>query len=111
VIAAFDRLELPGRFLVGLIVATIAGVAIALVDSSQGWDDTGVTVFGLFLAAAVSAAIAGGRPWLITLLVGGFVPLVEIPRGGAGASLFALLFAAVGAGVGAVLGRVFEANR
>ena len=110
-IAAFDRLELPARFLVGVILATVAGIAIALVDSSPGWDDTGVTVFGLFLAAAVGAAIAGSRPWLVALLVGGFVPLLEIPRGAGSAPLFALLVAAVGAGVGSMLGRVIEANR
>jgi len=79
-------------------------------DSSPGWDDTGITVGALLIASAVTAALAGQRPWLVALLVGGFVPLLEIPRGAGGASLVALLFAGVGAFVGSMLGRVFEQN-
>jgi hypothetical protein len=105
-LAGLDR-----RPIVGMAAAAAAGVAIALIDSSPGWDDTGITVFGLFLAAAISAAIAGRWPWLIALLVGGFVPLIEIPRGGESGPLFALLFAGIGAGVGYMLGRVFETSR
>jgi len=103
--------DVDRRLVVGTAVALAAGLAIGLADSSPGWDDTGVTVFGLFLAAAAGAAVAGRRPWLIALFVGGFVPLLEIPRGGGSAPLFALLFAGVGAGVGSTLGRVRETGR
>lgn len=96
------------RFLAALVLAAVAGIAIALMDSSPGFDDTGVTVGSVFLGAAVTAAIAGRRPWLPALLVGGFVPLIEIPQGGGGAPLVTLLFAGVGAGVGYLLGRTFE---
>ena len=103
VVIGIDR-----RFALGIGLALVAGVSIGLVDSSPGWDDTGITVFSLVIAAGVSAALAGRRPWLVALLVGGFVPLFEIPRGAGATPLVTLLFAAVGAGVGSVLGGVFE---
>jgi hypothetical protein len=96
------------RFLAALVLATAAGIGIALMDSSPNFDDTGITVGSLFLAAGISAAIGGRRPWLFALLVAGFVPLIEIPRGDGGAPLFALLFAGIGAGVGFVLVRTLE---
>ena len=100
------------RLALGLAVALAAGIGIALMDSSPGFDDTGVTVFVLLIASAVSAALAGRRPWLVALLVGGFTPLVEIVgQGAGGASLVALVFAGVGAFVGSMLGQVFEQSR
>ena len=102
--------RMDGRLTVALLLAAAAGAAIALVDSSPTRDDTGLTVMALLVAAGVTAAIAGRRPWLVALLVGGFVPLLEIPRGGGGASLFSLVFAGVGSGVGYMLGQVLEQN-
>jgi hypothetical protein len=106
-LAGVDR-----RLMLGAGLALIAGLAIGVVDASPGWDDTGITVFALLVGSAASAAVAGRRPWLIAILVGGFVPLLEIPPGPSGAmALVAFLFAGVGAGVGYLLGRVFEENR
>jgi hypothetical protein len=102
-LAGMDR-----RLGLGLLLAAALGIGVALLDSSPGFDDTAVTVFALLIAAAICAAIAGRRPWLVALLVGGFVPLFEIPAGAGGAPLVALLFAGVGAFVGSMLGRVFE---
>ena len=82
------------------VVALVAGIAIAIVDSGPTWDDTGITVGLLFGAAAVTAAAAGTRPWLWALLVGAPLPIIEIANGGSTASLIALTFAAVGAGIG-----------
>ncbi|HEX8026667.1 MAG TPA: hypothetical protein VF484_10715 [Candidatus Limnocylindrales bacterium] len=105
-LTAIDR-----RLGLGILLAAAAGIGIALMDSSPSWDDTGVTVFALLLAAAGCGALAGRRPWLIALLVGGFTPLIEIVgQGHGGAALVTLLFAGVGAFVGSMLGRVFEQN-
>ena len=83
-----------------LAVALTAGVAIALVDDSQGWDSTGITAGALALAAAASAFLGRSRPWLWALAVGG--PLVVIEAIGRGDLTIALAlgFAAVGAAVG-----------
>jgi hypothetical protein len=98
------------RFAIAAGLALAAGLAIGLVDSSPTWDDTGITVFALLIAGGLTAALGRRRPWLFALLVGGFVPAFEIPRGAGAGPLFALLFSAVGAGVGTVLGGVFDAN-
>lgn len=103
--------DVDRRFGLASVLALAAGLAIGAVDSSPAWDDTGVTVFALLLASGFIAALAGRRPWLIALLVGGFVPLLEVPRGAGTGPLFALLFAGVGAGVGHVLGNTFDGSR
>jgi hypothetical protein len=82
------------------VVAFGAGVAIASVDSSPGWDSTGITAITLFLVAAVIAWVAGERPWLWALLVGLPTPILEIPASGATGSVLALGFAAAGAAAG-----------
>ena len=74
-----------------------AGLTIAVIDSQPGWDDTGVTAILLVLAAFASAALSGRRPWLWALLVGGWIPLLEIPSSGQLGPAVALLFAASGA--------------
>jgi hypothetical protein len=91
---------------VAIAVAVAAGVVIALVDSSPGWDDTGVTVGLLVLAAAAAAALSGRRPWLFALLVGVWTPAVEIARGGQLASLAALAFSLGGAIAGYLVARL-----
>jgi hypothetical protein len=80
-----------------IVVAGITGAAIAFVDSRPGWDDTGVTVGLLVLAAGGAALASGRRPWLWALLVGAWTPALEIATGGSVASLVALVFASVGA--------------
>ena len=88
------------------VLAIGAGLAIAVLDSRPGWDDTGITAALLVLAAFASAAISGRRPWLWALLVGGWVPLVETLGSGQASALLALLFAAGGALAGYSLARV-----
>jgi hypothetical protein len=80
-----------------IVAAAAAGAAIGFVDSRPGWDDTAITAGLLVLAAGTAAMVAGRRPWLWALLVGGWTPLLELPAGKSSASLAALGFAAVGA--------------
>lgn len=91
---------MSARTTVLVVIGLAAGIAIALVDSSPGWDSTGITAGLLVIAAAVTAGIARHRPWLWALLVGLPTPIVEIARFGSVGSLLALAFAAVGAAIG-----------
>ena len=53
---------MSSRRLALVAFAIFAGVAIGLIDSSPGWDSTGITAGLLFLSAALLAGIgrAGG---------------------------------------------------
>jgi hypothetical protein len=86
-------------------IALAIGVGVALIDSSPGWDSTGITAGLLLIGAGVAAAIGRDRPWLWALVVGLPTPLVETVRDGNTGSWLALVFAAVGAGVGWAIGR------
>ena len=90
--------------LAGLALAV--GVAIGLIDSSPGWDSTGITAVSLFTAAAIFAGAARDRPWLWALLVGLPTPILDVVRSGNGGSVLALGFAAIGAAVGWAVRRV-----
>jgi hypothetical protein len=89
--------------LIGLALA--AGVAIGLLDSSPGWDSTGITAGLLFLSASLVAAIAGDRPWLWALLVGLPTPMFGVLGSGSVGSLLAIVFATIGAAVGWAIAR------
>jgi hypothetical protein len=88
-----------------LVVAIAAGVGIALIDSSPGWDSTGITAGLLLLGAGAAAAIGRDRPWLWALLVGLPTPILETVRDGNTGSWLALVFAAAGAAVGWAVAR------
>jgi hypothetical protein len=72
-------------------------------DSSRGFDATGVTVVELIGAATVATLVddSGSVGWalLLTALVGGWIPLLE-PQSLPGSAI-ALVFAAVGGFAGA----------
>ncbi len=76
------------------------GVVIGLLDSSPGWDSTGITAGALFVSAAVFAGVARDRPWLWALLVGLPTPILDVIRTGNTGSVLALAFAAAGAATG-----------
>jgi hypothetical protein len=98
-----------GRIGVGtgllILFAVGIGLAVGYLDSRPSWDDTGITAASLFAASAVSAGLSGRRPWLWALLVGAWVPILEIGGGAWPASLAALPIAGLGAAAGYVLGR------
>jgi hypothetical protein len=93
------------RHALAFVVALAAGVGIALIDSSPGWDSTGITAGLLILGAAAAATIARDRPWLWALLVGLPTPLVETVRDGNAGSWLTLFFAAGGATIGWAVAR------
>lgn len=88
-----------------VLVGLGLGLAIAAVDSSPGWDDSGITAGVVVLAAAGLAAIDGRRPWLWAALIGAPTAIVEIVTTGNTGSLLAIAFAAVGASIGWAVGR------
>ncbi len=88
------------RHAAAFVVAAAAGIGIALVDSSPGWDSTGITAGLLLIGAGVAAAIGRDSPWLWALLVGLPTPILETVRDGNTGSWLALVFAAVGAAIG-----------
>ncbi len=81
------------------------GVGVAFIDSSPGWDSTGITAGLVFLGAGAAAAIGRDRPWLWALLVGLPTPILETVRDGNVGSWLALVFAALGAAVGWAIAR------
>jgi hypothetical protein len=89
------------------VLSGAAGLAIAVIDSRPGWDDTGITAGLLAVAAFVVTVVAGRRPWLWALLVGVWTPLAEIPSAGGAGSLLALAIAGMGAYAGYGLVRLF----
>jgi hypothetical protein len=78
-------------------VASVAGIAIAWLDSRPGFDATGITVVSLAVASAAIGFVAGRSPWLWARLVGAPTPLLEVPASRDAGPLAALAVAAVGA--------------
>lgn len=74
-----------------LPIAGLAGLAIAWIDSSPGWNDTGVTAGALLLTAGTIALVAPRRVWLIALCIGIWIPLQAIVKAGAAPNSFAML--------------------
>lgn len=97
------------RPLLAVGLGTLAGLALAILDSSPGYDSTGITAVGLASAAFAVVLIDGSgrvlRIGLLACLVGIWVPLVEIAAAGTYAPLAALIFAAAGAIAGWLLVR------
>lgn len=84
------------------VVAALAlGAAIAYVDTRPNWDDAGITAGCLFLSAGVLSFVSPRLSPIIAIAVGGWIPLIEIARGGNYGSLIALAIAVVAALCGA----------
>ena len=83
-----------------LVVAVLIGLAIGIVDTSRGWDSTGITAVSLALAAAAIAGVGRSEPWLWALAVGVPVVVVEIAATGDPTMVVILGFAAAGAAIG-----------
>ncbi|MEA2675442.1 MAG: hypothetical protein QOI92_2634 [Chloroflexota bacterium] len=92
-----------------LVVAVVAGIAIAYVDSRPGWDSTGITAGLLAVAALIAVLIEGSgravRVAAIAVLVGIWIPIFEVAAPGTSGTLLAFVFSAVGAFVGWVIVR------
>jgi hypothetical protein len=114
VAAAFaaDRTRILHRCL--LVAATVAGVAIAYLDSRPRWDDAGITAGAMMLVAGALGLLGPQRPWLWALAVGLWIPtyaFVRTPALGTGAMLVILVFPFVGAYLGRVTRSLLTVGR
>jgi hypothetical protein len=98
------------RYLI-LSAAAIIGLSIGWVDSRPAWDDAGITAMALLSTSAIFGMLGRTRPWRWAILIGIWVPLIEIARSGNFGSLLALVFTFVGAYGGALLRRLLEQNK
>ena len=89
------------RALVAIVLAVLAGLGILILDSGPDFDDTAITAIALALAAFVVVLIDGSgrvlRVATLAVLVGVWIPVLEIAPAGTYAPLLALAFAAAGA--------------
>jgi len=90
-----------------IVVAVVAGLGIAWFDSQPGYDATGVTATALAIAALVAVLIEGSgrvvRVAALAVLVGIWIPIIEIAAPGTYGSLLSFVFSAVGAFIGWVV--------
>ena len=84
-----------------LLAALAVGLALGLVDSSPGWDDTGVSAAAVLAATAAFGFARPSRAWVWALAVGLWIPALGIVLRGNYGSLLALVPAMAGAFAGA----------
>jgi hypothetical protein len=104
-----EQLVRRTQFVLLVLVALMLGMLIFMVDSSLGWDDTGVSAAMVLMASGLMGAIHPARAWVWAFAVGSWVPLmcfVLDPAGFHPASVLALAFATVGAYAGSFVGRL-----
>ena len=89
-----------------VIPATLAGLAIAWIDSRPNWDDTGISVLMVLSAAAIFGYFTSQKPWLTALAVSIWIPLMSIAQ----THNFGGLLALLPGFVGAYLGFAFKKN-
>ena len=84
-------------------------------DTRPGFDDTGVLVALLVISTFIAVLVDGSgrilRAAMLAVLVGIWVPLLEVAPPGSTGSLLALVFAAIGAGAGVVSIRAARGSR
>jgi hypothetical protein len=78
-------------------LALILRLAIAYVDSSPGWDDTGVSAGAVLGTSSLFDLLYPARPWLWAVAVGVWIPASGIVREFNYASLLVLVFSFTGA--------------
>jgi hypothetical protein len=102
----------PRRRALALAWSAVAGFALALLDSSPGFDATGITAVGLVATGAVGTLIDGsgalGMASIYAVVSAASIVLLERT---AAAGIASLLFATLGAVGTAVLIRGFTPRR
>jgi hypothetical protein len=89
-------------------LALVLGLLIALVDSSPGWDDTGVSAAVVFTSCGTLAAVHPARAWEWALAVGLWIPALGIALHGNYESWAGLAVALAGAYAGKLVRRFAE---
>jgi hypothetical protein len=83
-------------------------VAIALVDSSPGWDDTGISAAAVFATCGLLCALNPTRLWLWPVLVGLWIPVLGIALHYNYESVMALAVALAGSCLGTLIRRILR---
>jgi hypothetical protein len=91
--------------------ALLAGVGIALVDQSRGYDATGGTAISMVIVAASITYLGRGRPWLWALAVSAPTVVIGLAGGADLTILLSIVFAAIGAAFGWALWRTATKER
>lgn len=96
------------RDAVAIGLAMLCGLALAWYDTRT--DDTAIEVGLLLIASLTLTVLAPKRWWAVALLVGAFIPLVELatsPAAGVGvpAGVAAVIVAFIGALIGFAISR------
>jgi hypothetical protein len=79
------------------LAAAVIGLTLGYLDSRPSWDDTGITAALLLLTSAMVAGLSGRRPWLWALLIGIWIPLLEVWGAAGLSSLAAPVISTLGA--------------
>ena len=90
-------------------LALVLGLLIALVDSSPGWDDTGITASALVITCGLLGAVHPVRAWQWALAVGLWIPVLGIALHQNYESWMAVAVAFVGAYAGKLVRRSIRA--
>ena len=80
--------------------ALIIGLLIALVDTSPGWDDTGITASALLITSGLLGIVHPVRAWQWALAVGLWIPVLNIAFHQGYPAVIALAFTFAGAYAG-----------
>lgn len=103
------------RALAAMVLAVVAGLGLLILDSGPDFDDTAITAIGLALAAFAAVLIDGSgrvlRVATLAVLVGIWIPVLEIAPEGTYGPLLALAFAAAGAIAGMLVLRSVKPPR
>lgn len=94
-------------FLRALIIAILLGISIAYIDTRPHWDDTGISVLMILIAAFICGLLSPQRTWLMALAVGIWIPLFNIIATHNFGSSIALIPAFIGAYTGYFAKNVF----
>jgi len=78
-------------------IAVLSGLFIAYVDSRPTWDDTGITAGAILLICGLIAVFGYRRPWLLALVVGGWITVYGLLFTQNYGAILALAIAFVGA--------------
>jgi len=95
-------------FSIYFMIALLAGLAIAWMDSRPNWDDTGITVFLILAVAALFGFLTFEEPWLIALAVSIWIPIVEIGATPNYGALLSLLPGFAGAYLGYFIRKIMK---
>ncbi len=96
------------NFWMTAILTTLAGMAIAVIDSQPNWDDAGITAGMLFLVSGIASFVNPKKLWLWALLAGIWLPVAAIARNGDITMFIVLIFSFGGSISGSLIRRIVK---